>query len=1248
MFKNVENMRLRFIFFFCAVLLLSAHVQGQSYHAGDVAVINKMIAGNGLRATANSPSSWARFLTWELIGNSFRITNMAFIREGLSGDLDLSELAELQNLNIDAESLTKLNVSGITKLYALNCGANQLTSLNVKGCTDLQTIYCDRNQLASLDVSGLQKLERLGCTQNKMTSLNVSGCTNLKILECQINQLTSLDMSGLPKLEAIECGNNLLTSINLKGSQLGYLYCEDNPLTSLDFSGLTNKNISLRCYNTPLTKLVYIDGTTLNVAASPPSGGAVSIVGASTGNASVRAAANKDYTFYDWTISVEGGESQNFAQPSSFSFKISGGGVFTVIANFAGGPANVPVSSITLDKTSLNLNEGETYSLKATIAPANATNQAVTWKSGNEGVATVTAAGAVKGTGAGTTAITATADGKTATCNVTVTAANKPEFEVVNGVLVKYHGRGGAVVIPANLGITAIGYQAFLECTTLTSVEIPKGVTRIETSAFNSCINLTSVKLPDGLVTIDDRAFYKCSSLTAIDLPKSVKAIGQWAFFQCTSLRNVTAHWDKASDIPDVNAFYAADVANTALHVPAGMKPDYQSAYGWGYFGSYPYEAGNGGNGNNNENGNENMKEMITLNHWSWWLHPNETLVLSASVTSESVQSLTWKSDNPEIATVNGSGLNVTVRAVAEGNTVIRVSTALGAMNYCSINVAESNNITAYAPNMPEGNRMIVGEKFQCTIPFGPENVSFTYTLTSSNPSVASISSDGLITAIAVGTTTIDGEAKYESGFSMNGGFRISVINNADNDKYNSSDIGALKKFVSQQDNYQKLGLDKDWEKDTKWHEKVKGVKWTYNRDNEEMGITEIDWNYYNITGRLDATGFSALGTLKVSYTNLTEINVNGMESLNHLACSHIGLLRYLDVSNNPNLRYLFCSGNIFSFSTVPPTNSKYTIYNYAPQLTINVPASPGKEVDMTDYLYYNGTVFNWYRSGNLSARLTDIVEKGTKGKFFIPAGYADTELVCIITNSYYPDFTGDNAMRCRVQVGSNADAAVVAEQKPETDPEKKSVDVRFDVPSDVTAVNGEMKINVPGGIRLDRPGLEEYMKKGNMTMNLIEETTNAFSSNWFLRFFFEMLPSYSSSMLRSNGQSSLQINIPFIIDRQLPDGNYPVTISNVKLDFDNGTKYVEPELPVTLTVDRSSTGISRIAETDVHVYAQGNHLYISSPVAETVSVYSITGALVVHATKPSGVIRIPVNERKGQIVIVRGSSGWVKKAFMN
>ena len=89
-------------------------------------------------------------------------------------------------------------------------------------------------------------------------------------------------------------------------------------------------------------------------------------------------------------------------------------------------------------------------------------------------------------------------------------------------------------------GVTSIGYGAFSNCTSLTSITIPNGVTSIGNFAFCRCTNLTNITVPNSVTSIGWYAFYCCTYLTNITIPNSVTSIGDSAFKDCTSLTSIT------------------------------------------------------------------------------------------------------------------------------------------------------------------------------------------------------------------------------------------------------------------------------------------------------------------------------------------------------------------------------------------------------------------------------------------------------------------------------------------------------------------------------------------------------------------------------------------------------------------------------------------------------------------------------------------------------------------------------------
>ncbi len=97
------------------------------------------------------------------------------------------------------------------------------------------------------------------------------------------------------------------------------------------------------------------------------------------------------------------------------------GSAFTACKSDDDGDDDVSVTGVSLDKTSAELEVGNTLKLTATIEPADATNQNVSWSSSNVEVATVEN-GTVTAKAVGSAVITVkTADGgKEAACTITV------------------------------------------------------------------------------------------------------------------------------------------------------------------------------------------------------------------------------------------------------------------------------------------------------------------------------------------------------------------------------------------------------------------------------------------------------------------------------------------------------------------------------------------------------------------------------------------------------------------------------------------------------------------------------------------------------------------------------------------------------------------------------------------------------------------------------------------------------------
>lgn len=141
-----------------------------------------------------------------------------------------------------------------------------------------------------------------------------------------------------------------------------------------------------------------------------------------------------------------------------------------------------------------------------------------------------------------------------------VAASDSEDFVIKNGVLTKYQGSGGDVVIPD--GVTKIGDRAFAFCTTVKSVRFPQGLTSIGQYAFQGCFAAEIKNLPDGVTYIGKGAFRALSSKTSYEVRLAI-----W---------KLTAQlWLDPSECVEAQS---AAVQAASDQITAGLSGDYEKA----------------------------------------------------------------------------------------------------------------------------------------------------------------------------------------------------------------------------------------------------------------------------------------------------------------------------------------------------------------------------------------------------------------------------------------------------------------------------------------------------------------------------------------------------------------------------------------------------------------------------------------------------------------------------------------------
>lgn len=139
------------------------------------------------------------------------------------------------------------------------------------------------------------------------------------------------------------------------------------------------------------------------------------------------------------------------------------------------------------------------------------------------------------------------------------------------------------------------------------------------------------------------------------------------------------------------------------------------------------------------------------------------TLVAKIAPSNATNKTVTWSSDNTEVATVSDKG---EVTAVGAGKAVITAKTSNGKMAACTVNVTENIKVEGITLNATSVNLYVPGKQ-QLSATVTPSNAADTAVAwESSDKTVATVSQEGLVTSVAAGNATITAttnDGKYKA-----------------------------------------------------------------------------------------------------------------------------------------------------------------------------------------------------------------------------------------------------------------------------------------------------------------------------------------------------------------------------------------------------------------------------------------------------------------------------------------------------
>lgn len=143
-----------------------------------------------------------------------------------------------------------------------------------------------------------------------------------------------------------------------------------------------------------------------------------------------------------------------------------------------------------------------------------------------------------------------------------------------SAVISGYTKSATSLVIPAKVtygsktyNVEGIGDSAFLDNTTITSVQIAEGPTYIGRSAFRNCTNLQSVSFPQTLTKIEESAF-QSGSLKKLVLPEGLVEIGDYAFWLQSLHEGITF----PSTLKQIGSYAFMSTKCPTLYLPSGLE----------------------------------------------------------------------------------------------------------------------------------------------------------------------------------------------------------------------------------------------------------------------------------------------------------------------------------------------------------------------------------------------------------------------------------------------------------------------------------------------------------------------------------------------------------------------------------------------------------------------------------------------------------------------------------------------------
>ena len=694
------------------------------------------------------------------LNTGIAVTNDTTKSVTFAPDFDTSNVTDMSRMFYYCRALTTLDVSNfntenVTNMNNMFCFCSSLTTLdlsnfNTENVTNMYDMFSYCKALTSLDVS----------------SFNTANVTDMQGMFSNCEALSTLDVSNfntanVTKMNRMFYYCHYLTTLDVSNfntenvSNMYDMFSNCEALSTLDVSNFNTENVR------NVNNMFYNCSSLANLNISSFDLGdlyqSANVLGGCNSLQTIKTPLN---LHQDISLPYKFVAQDN---PSvSFTYLPKNESSSQTIVKYIG------ATGITVAPTTRTLTVGDNFTITPTVAPANATDKSVTWSSSNPAVATVDTTGKVTALSSGTTTITATTNngGYKATCTVTVSPV------VINVT--------GITVIPTAYTMNA-GEDYFINAVVTPVNATDQGITWSSSNPTIATVNEDGIvtALKAGIATItattNDGGYKATCVITVNDVGGKVngitvspviKTLAKGETFNITptvtpeDAADKSVTWTTSDDTiatVDANGKVTALKEGTATITATTNDGGFKAACTVTVSATKIDVTG------------------ITVTPTTKTMNEGTDYHLTATVTPDDAtdKSVTWSSSDDTIATVDANGK---VTALKEGTATITATTNDGGFTAsCIITVIKSEGRVTGITLTPISKTAHTGEVFFITPTITPvDAVDKSVTWSSSNPSIATVDSNGKVTALREGVVTI-------TATTNDGGLKATCIVNVDN-----------------------------------------------------------------------------------------------------------------------------------------------------------------------------------------------------------------------------------------------------------------------------------------------------------------------------------------------------------------------------------------------------------------------------------------------------------------------------------